>query len=289
MACSCNRNNRGSNNFGCRRYAQNTRWPSSGYGYYTNSQTGCGYSGSCNTYGCNSGSCNSCECGSNTCGCNSGSCNPCGCSPTPYNSCGSSAYNPGRYSADGHHRRRPPWRPPFDWEDDCGPFYCGPCGPVNPVCGCNDSCPDNCGCCCHAPAPCGCQIYGSFQQNGSLVLDEGGAIPFSGASTSNGIFQEDGELTVDAAGVYMVTLSVTVPANTTLSTLLTIRLNGNTVSGGTLTIDKTTTDAPLQTSAQVIVSACAGDRITVNTSQALNLTADSAGGQIAALTILRIA
>lgn len=170
------------------------------------------------------------------------------------------------------------------------PFYCGPCGPVEPTCNCTAHCPPGSvppppGPSC--PRPCA-TVYGYFSQTGSLVLDAGGIVPFSGPSSSTGITSGGGTATLGEAGVYMATLSVNVPANTTLSTTFSLQMNGANVPGGSIVVNKTGTDSPLHASTQTVFVVPANAVLRVISSEAVNLTADSASDPIVAVTIVRI-
>ncbi len=113
-------------------------------------------------------------------------------------------------------------------------------------------------------------------------------VPFNGGSTVEGIWKDEGELTLETEGVYMVTLSASIPENTTLYTELNIRVNGVRTPGGTLVVDKDGTDAPLQVSTQTVITANVGAVLTVTSSEAINLNADSAGDAIITLTVVKI-
>lgn len=170
------------------------------------------------------------------------------------------------------------------------PFYCGPCGPVDPTNNCTAHCPPGsvpppppppC------PAPCA-TVYGYFSQIGSLVLDAGGVVPFSGPSSSTGITSGGGTGTLSEAGVYMASLSVIIPANTTLSTTFSLQMNGTNVPGGSIVVNKTGTDSPLHAAAQTVFVASKDAVLRVISSAAVNLTADSVSDPIVAITVVRI-
>lgn len=163
----------------------------------------------------------------------------------------------------------------------CGngyPFYNGPCGPTETAYGCAGNCPFG-----SVLEP-----YGFFNQTGTLSVDAGANIPFSGERRTNGVSINGGQITLARSGVYLISLNVTVPANTELDTSFSIRLNGETVLGGTLTVDVSDVTSPTHAIRQVVISACAGAVLTVETSQAIDLTASSTSDPIAVLTAAKI-
>lgn len=146
-----------------------------------------------------------------------------------------------------------------------------------------DNCSDGCGACvCREP------VYGFFTQVGSLNIAAGGAVPFNGGSTVENIWKDGGSLTLDEEGVYLVTLSADIPANTALYTELDVRVNGVGTPGGTLIVDKDVATDPLQNSIQTVITVSAGAVVTVTSSAAVNLTADSASAPIVTLTLVKI-
>jgi len=131
-------------------------------------------------------------------------------------------------------------------------------------------------------------VYGCFNQSGCLMLLPGGAIPFDGTADASGIIQSGGELTLSRSGVYMVSLSISIPECAALKTAFQIRLDGNSVSGGTVIIDKGCASAPMHAGTQIALSAEAGAVLTVTSSAAVNLTTDGSSDPIAVLTVVKI-
>lgn len=176
--------------------------------------------------------------------------------------------------------------------NNCFPFYCGPCGPVEPVCGCPGSCANGCECAdnCGCMNPCLCRepVYGFFTQVGTLDVNSGGVIPFNGGSTVEGIWKDGGELTLDTAGVYMVTLSADVPENVTLYTELDVRVNGVTNPGGRLILDKEYADAPLMANTQTVITVNEGAVVTVTSSEGVAFSTGSASQPIVTLSIVKL-
>ena len=131
-------------------------------------------------------------------------------------------------------------------------------------------------------------MYGTFHQSGFLSICAGGLIPFDGAADASGICQSGGELTLSRAGVYLITLHVTVPACDALKTTFRIRLNAEAVSCGALVIDKECAGAPMHTSVQAVIRAHAGDVLSVTTGGCVELSACAGSDPIATLTVARI-
>lgn len=195
------------------------------------------------------------------------------------------------------------------WYPSCPhPYYCGPCGPVEPTNTCTAHCPPG-----SVPPPCPpyppyppcppyppappvpptpptprASVYGYFSQTGSLTVEAGSAVPFSGPSNASGITTSAGAETLSAAGIYMATLSVTLPADATLSNTFSLQMNGATVPGGSIVVNKISTDGPLYASAQTVFSAPANAALRVISSAEVNLTAASASDPIVTLTIVKI-
>ena len=94
-----------------------------------------------------------------------------------------------------------------------------------------------------------------------------------------------GELMLTESGAYMISLSVNIPANVTLSTDFVTLIDDGIAAGGTLMIDKTQTNAPLHAHTQTVVSASAGSVIRIVTGEAINL---GCCDQIVVLTIAKV-
>ncbi|MBR3502762.1 MAG: hypothetical protein IKO07_00780 [Clostridia bacterium] len=117
-------------------------------------------------------------------------------------------------------------------------------------------------------------VYGFFYQPGELRLTAGGAIPFSGRPTATrNLSLEAGEITLPCAGSYMVSYNMAVPENCALETDLYLTLNGAAVLGSLLHVDKNGTNSTMASGGQAIVRAPAGARLSLVTSDALNIAA----------------
>lgn len=162
---------------------------------------------------------------------------------------------------------------------------------MNPVCGCTGGCSNGCSNGCGSNcSSCRCcdSVFGFFTQVGALDVNAGGMIPFNGGSTVEGIWKDGGELTLDSAGVYMVTLSGAIPSNVTLYTELDVRVNGVSTPGGTLVLDKDSTGSPLLANTQTVITVSEGAVVTVTSSEAISLSADNDSDPIVTLSIVKI-
>lgn len=160
----------------------------------------------------------------------------------------------------------------------CFPYYCGSCGPVDSG-GCGG------GCSCFPPM----DAYGFFTQLGSLSVGAGGMVPFNGNSTAEGICKDGGELALNVGGVYLVLLNVSLPENTTVTSELSVRLNGVRATGGTVTLNGSSTTPASQTGAQTVITANAGSVLTVTSSGTIDLNTGDSSGAIVTLTLVKIA
>jgi len=113
-------------------------------------------------------------------------------------------------------------------------------------------------------------------------------IPFNGGSTVEGIWKDGGELTLDSAGVYMVTLSADIPENVTLYTELDVRVNGVTNPGGRLIIDKDCTNAPLMSSTQTVITVNEGAVLTVTSTESFAFSVGEASHPIVTLSVVKL-
>lgn len=171
---------------------------------------------------------------------------------------------------------------------DCYPYCCSAPGPgfgCGDGCGCDpcaDPCADSCTVCCSAP------VYGYFTQVGSLNVAAGGVIPFNGGSTVEGIWKDGGAFTLEEEGVYLATLTARSPADTALSTELSVRVNGIVNPGGTITFASEATDPPQSASAQTILTVNSGAVVTVTSSEALTLTPENVTDPLVTLTLIKI-
>lgn len=130
-------------------------------------------------------------------------------------------------------------------------------------------------------------VYGFFYQPGELRVSSGGVIPFSGQATSTrNLCLEAGEITLPCAGSYMVSFNMTVPENYALETDLYLTLNGAAVLGSLARICKNGTNSSMETGGQAIVRAPAGARLSLVSSNALNLNACETA--LASLTLRRL-
>ena len=121
-----------------------------------------------------------------------------------------------------------------------------------------------------------------------MTVGAGGLIPFDGSYDATGIAYNGGELVLSQAGVYMISLNMSIPACDTVNTTFRIRQNGQAVSGGALVISKECTSAPMYASVQTVIHAEAGDVLSVTTGACVALNACAGSDPIAVLTVAKI-
>ena len=130
-------------------------------------------------------------------------------------------------------------------------------------------------------------VYGFFYQPGTLRLAAGGAIPFSGRQTATrNLCLDAGAITLPCAGRYMVSYTMTVPENYALQTDLYLTLNGAAVLGSLLRVNKCAPSGSMCSGGQAIVRAPAGARLSLVSSDALNI--DACQATLASLTLRRL-
>ncbi len=83
----------------------------------------------------------------------------------------------------------------------------------------------------------------------------------------------------------MISLSVMIPANVTLTTDFVTLIDDGIAAGGTVMVNKTQTSMPLNAHTQTVVSASAGSVIRVVSSESINLNTCA---QIVALNIVKV-
>jgi len=158
----------------------------------------------------------------------------------------------------------------FEMERD--PIFRGPCPPD--------------------PEPCerdfGVNIFAFCSQSGNLTVREpGGRVPFeTNCSFTSGAFRTcRGEFQLICGGTYLVFIVINVPANETLTTRLTLTLNGEEVPGASINIVKPNTGYSATFELNAVVTADADDILSVISSNAFTLTGNEVLGSI---TILKV-
>ncbi len=221
----------------------------------------------------------------------------------------------------------------------CGfPYYCGTCGPIDPVNTCTAYCPagsvplssyqvgpidtngtataqdtgtssstrccNNCGSCgncnncnncsncgnCSGCAYCGFNpAYGHFSISDALSVTAGGVLPFaSGGGLVQNMSINGGVVTLAEGGVYLAILTArlqsTVP---TLGATFALQLNNMAVAGGSMRVNHTM-GTPSYTSVQALIQAEAGTTLSVTSSAAITIPANTALGEMMTLTLVRV-
>lgn len=148
------------------------------------------------------------------------------------------------------------------------------------------------GACPPDPEPCdrdwANNIYAYCAQTENLTVGEaGGRLPFDSiCSYTSGAFRHcRGEFLLICGGTYLVFVKIIVPANETLTTRLSLRLNGVEVPGTAINIAKTTTGSSASYELNAVVSASADDVLSVHSSNAFSLTGSDV---LASITILKV-
>jgi hypothetical protein len=148
------------------------------------------------------------------------------------------------------------------------------------------------GACPPDPEPCSRDwahnIYAFCAQTGNLaVCEAGGRLPFDTiCDYTSGAFRHcRGQFLLECGGVYLIFVTINVPANQTLSTRLSIRLDGVEVPGGALEIVKNTTGSSAVYALNAVVAADADSVLSVHSSNAFNLNGDDT---LASITILKV-
>jgi hypothetical protein len=146
--------------------------------------------------------------------------------------------------------------------------------------------------CAPDPTPCdrdwGNNIFLFCAQTDELTVTEAnGRLPFTSdcSYTSGAFLQCRGAIRLICGGVYLVFVKILVPANETLTTRLSLRLNGEEVPGAAINIQKTTTGSSASFALDAVVIADADDVLSVHSSNPFTLTGPDV---LASITILKV-
>ncbi len=130
--------------------------------------------------------------------------------------------------------------------------------------------------------------YASFCQRGSLAIDADSPIPFNARSCPDrNISLEDGVVRLRRPGAYAVSYTFAVPENYTFFTDLALTMNGETVPGSAIQIEKNTTSNSMVYSGQAIVQAGECARLSLVSSEPVDISAGSSD-PIATLVVHRL-
>ncbi len=146
--------------------------------------------------------------------------------------------------------------------------------------------------CAPDPEPCdrdwGVNIFAFCSKSGVLtVREDGDAVPFDeNCSFTSGAFRIcRGEFQLICGGTYLVFIVINVPANDTLTTRLTVTLNGEAVPGASINIVKPNTGYSATFELNAVVNAEEDDVLSVISSEDFTLTGTEVLGSI---TILKV-
>ncbi len=210
------------------------------------------YTGPCAQAACTDG-CGNCNNNCSNCGNCGNGCNHCG------------------------HHPRPPFWPPWDWEN--GNVYPPVLPDPNPP---TPSLPPP------MPGISPTSAYGFFNAVPPVTVSAGGIIPLQTNLANDRYFTNTGgSILIRRAGVYLVTYTVQVSAGEDFSTQYYLALNGTAINESALNVID---DAAAETesyTAQVIIQAPANSTLTLNSSAAVTLEATALNPYN--LTIVRLA
>lgn len=128
-------------------------------------------------------------------------------------------------------------------------------------------------------------LPGNFVSAAPLTVAAGGSIPLTANGTAAGYTVENGAVQIRNAGTYYLSYTVSVPAETALTTTITPVLNGVSLPAGAVSLDVVETDTPTAASGQTVFIADAGAVLTLSSSGAVGLTGTT---PLLSLNLLRI-
>ena len=142
------------------------------------------------------------------------------------------------------------------------------------------------------PEPCerdfGVNIFAFCSRSGVLtVREDGDAVPFDeNCSFTSGAFRVcRGEFRLVCGGTYLVFIVINVPANDTLTTRLTVALNGEAVPGASINIVKPNTGYSATFELNAVVNAEEDDVLSVISSNNFTLTGNEV---LASISIIKV-
>lgn len=146
--------------------------------------------------------------------------------------------------------------------------------------------------CAPDPEPCdrdwANNIYLFCAQTGRLTVSEdGGRLPFESICdyTSGAFSHCRGQIRLECGGIYLIFIVLNVPANQTLSTRLSLRLDGVEVPGAALEIDKNTVGSSRTYSLNAVITADEDAILTIHSSNDFTLVNEDV---LASITILKV-
>lgn len=143
-------------------------------------------------------------------------------------------------------------------------------------------------CCCQrrGERPPRARVMGRFASPSPLSVIAGAPVPLVACGDPCGVDCVGGAVQFKSDGVYVATLTATVPAGETLTATLTPTLNGAVLPAGIMEIDPAAAGALPVFATQVIFRACSCDHFALTTSEAI--TSAAAGVPLVNAEVLRI-
>lgn len=119
------------------------------------------------------------------------------------------------------------------------------------------------------------------------VKEEGGRIPFDAiCNYTSGAFRHcRGQFQLICGGIYLVFVQINVPAGQTLSTRISLRVDGVEVPGGSVLIEKPNTGYTANFGINAAINANAGSVLTLHSSNVFDLCGPDV---LATITILKV-
>ena len=162
----------------------------------------------------------------------------------------------------------------------------------------------NCSCGCHrcsddasaqsSDCPCGCSggtsdpTYGVFSANGPINLTAGEAIPWTVRdATINDFTVSGGAIQINNAGYYHALLNANIPANTEVSTILHLELNGQAIDASRMAVTTSNQASAHNFTGSTVIYAPAGATLRTITQSAATINLTTAQ-PIFALTLVKL-
>ena len=117
----------------------------------------------------------------------------------------------------------------------------------------------------------------------------GGSLPLEPVLRSEEVGYEDGAVQLPGPGVYHLIYQVSFPVAARVSTVLSLRLGGQTAPGSVCHVDKENPGQPFTAVGQAIVRLEKPEALTLHSSRGFVITAAAAGDTLASLSVVGIA
>lgn len=167
----------------------------------------------------------------------------------------------------------------------CDRHGCGnSCG--NSSCGCSGNCCD----CSDDDDDCDRRrtAYGVFTLGGAVHISAGGTAEFAPCDVNPDYFTcRGGSIVIRRPGLYRAVLTVEIPKFTEADTVLRLELNGKPIPAAEIHVDAADCAAAVSYTTDAVFEACAGAKLKMRASNALNIGREG-GGTLIKMTIHRI-